>query len=272
VKLVRLVTPILAMFAFSTVSSAQTSEDLSSFNVIALENLELFDSQTEGRILSFKDASISHYSIGGVMTPDTRRCDLIAAENLRFTDGSIYSGAICYGLTASVFNVGTLTYSRRQLPDLSVIRASINSLNSQLSDAFATENFEQVTEVANGTIQLSSTRAGQNLFQIQSSSLNGVSQIDINGSQDALTVIKITGQEVDLSSVGFKLTNATAENILWFLPEARSINLSRLNFQGSILAPEAHFELFEGRHNGTVIARSIAGNGFFQYRPMSKKF
>ncbi len=122
------------------------------------------------------------------------------------------------------------------------------------------------TSVNAGAVTFSGIYAATNIFDISASELaqaNGIN-IDIPAGSDA--IINVIGfGDLTLPNVPF---NFDPSHTLWNLDLFTSINTS--SFSGSIIAPNADVTFCSGLFMGTLIAKSLSGNGEFNSAPLQR--
>ena len=64
-----------------------------------------------------------------------------------------------------------------------------------------------------------------------------------------------------MQNFGTNLFNTSKQNILYNFYEATQLSSSSFSFQGSVLAPKADYNFTNGNLEGTLIAKSVSGNG-----------
>lgn len=226
----------------------------------------------QGRVAAGGDVRVQGITVGTnpPLTPDTNRADLVAGRNLTVDGGggSIPYGRGTYGGTLTA--TGTLNalggLHQAQPPfDFAAEVATIRERSAQWADL-----------PANGTIggpgsydiRFTGTNATRNVFAVTAAALQGYGQITIDVPPGSTTLINVSGSSFTSALYRMVLVGATPETVVWNFPLATSVHqASGLEWQGTLLAPNAAANLSNGQLHGQLLAASAAiGNeGVFHH-------
>ncbi|MGW2398276.1 choice-of-anchor A family protein [Kitasatospora sp. NPDC001664] len=152
--------------------------------------------------------------------------------------------------------------------------AKLRAASTQLAAAPA--NGKAVTD--GNALRLTGTDQKLNHFVVPAEQLEKAKEVHLTVPAGAVTVVTVTGGSYDQAkagTTGFLLNGvlddklqsvaggAVREKLLWNFPTATQVVKNSGNaWPGSVLAPNAHFDLGKGGPvNGSVIAKSLVGTG-----------
>lgn len=161
-------------------------------------------------------------------------------------------------------SLSSVTLAAGPTPTSAELTAAIE-VSSQM--AAAPPNSQAV--IQGSSITLLAQSDGPNLFQIASTDLAAARTLEIQGSFSAFVMINITGgPSVQMQDLTMSLSGGVApHHILFNFPEARSLDLSQVNFDGAVLAPLASVSLSSGAMDGQVVASSFSDGGTVNFDP-----
>lgn len=237
-------------------------------NLLAFESVNLFRSRIEGPVSVLRDAVFSDYLIGSTLIPSADACHVLVGGYLSFSRGSVPTGTVCVGEGSNLNGVGLLGQPRRLRPNYYEDFRISEEMRLWVQSLFA-------HGAAWGTVQdeiiaLNATRSNSiNLFEIPISSLNRASEIRISAAPEAKLIIKVNASSVSFNSIGIKLFGVAPSQVLWYFPQTELLSLSRVEFQGSIMAKNANLDFTDGKIHGSAIVKSAWGNGEYLYNPFN---
>ncbi|WP_020468685.1 choice-of-anchor A family protein [Zavarzinella formosa] len=243
------------------VPSASDLGAATDFNLVALNNIDVHDSDVEGRVTVGNDAAIKSYGIGDKL-PDSfgTRDDLIVGHDLTYQYGQVFKGNIVYGDTGVLDGVGTPNGTVRQEANVFDFAAASADLTAK-STQWGGEDPNGLTSVRHGNITMRGMNPTLDFFTLTQAQLDGATSIVLKAPATATVIINVPDGSVDIKNLGFSLRGIAANHVLWNFPEATDINISGVGLKGSFLAPQANFNFNNGQITGTVIANNYAGNG-----------
>lgn len=231
------------------------------FNLVAFNDIDVFNSDVEGRVAVGDDATIKSYGIGDKLTNSIgTRDDLIVGHDLAFQYGQVFNGNIVYGNAGSLTGVGTPNGSTRQQANVLDFAALSVDLMAK-SSTWGAEAPNGLTSERFDNLYLRGTHPTLDIFTLTPEQLDGAKSIKIKVPATATVLINVPGDAATIKDLGLLLKGAASERILWNFPDATEVNVSGVGLEGSFLAPNAQFNFNNGQIKGTVIADTFAGNG-----------
>lgn len=264
--------------SFSSWADASLLGDAAGYNVFVFGDMNVKQSDAQGRIAVGGNFTASNYSIG--LLADPSQYSLVSGGNVDFQTGAILNGGIFaqgdvylenYGISGDVDSNGTITVgsggtiagtstANAGLPSPIDFTASLNNL-SNLSSNLSTKTANGSTTVTSwGSIILQGNDQ-QNYFNINGDDLNAASSLTLNIGADDTAIVNISGTNLAFGSMGWNITSGNANNILFNFYEASTLTIRNIGLSGSVLAPLAALDFNSGQITGTVITASIDGTG-----------
>ena len=237
------------------------------FSAFILRNLTAFNSDIQGRVAVGGNANITAYAVGDRLSDsDGGRDDLIVGGNLNFTNGQVFFGNVVYGGTGTFDMFGHPNGSIRQAAALLDFNAATAELNA-LSHGYAALAQNGTVRNQFGTIILTGTNTGQNVFNVPASMLWDAFDLIIRTPAGSSALVNITGTDARMQFMGFHLEGVSKENVILNFPQATNLTFQGIGIFGNVLAPWAHVEFSNGQLNGTMVACSWSGYGQINYEP-----
>ena len=236
------------------------------FNAFILHDLNAYQSDIQGRVAVGGNASFTAYGLGDqLVDSDGMRNDLIVGGNLTFTNGQVFFGNVVYGGTGTFDHFGHPNGSVHQgtLIDFGAAAAALQSL----ADSYAALAPTGTTQNRFGTIVLTGSNAGQNVFNVPASMLWNAFDLIINTPAGSTAIVNITGAEARMQFMGFHINGVSKENVILNFPQATSVTFQGIGIFANVLAPRAHVEFSNGQLNGTLVADSWNGQGQINFNP-----
>ncbi len=112
----------------------------------------------------------------------------------------------------------------------------------------------------NGVLSLTGTNATLDVFDITGSQLSDIKDFTLTAPAGATAVINVTGSSVTFANSGYSLYGISENHVLFNFTDAKSIILSGISLQASILAPNATINGTYGNVDGSVVASALNGN------------
>jgi choice-of-anchor A domain-containing protein len=236
------------------------------FNVFVLGALNQSVTDVQGRVAAGGDAHLTDYGVGDGLTNSAgQRDDLVVGGALTYTRGQVFNGNVVTGGTASLTGVGLPNGTARQGTPVD-FTAAAGQLTG-LSAAWAALAANGVASVANGSLSLTGTDPALDVFAVSGSQLASASGLTITAPAGATVLVNVSGSAGQLQSLGMSVSSTDRQHVLFNFPAASTLTLGGVSFQGSILAPLADVTFNNGNLEGTLIARSLTGNGEFHNFP-----
>jgi choice-of-anchor A domain-containing protein len=258
------------------------------YNVFVLGDLSQSNTDTEGRVAVGGTVSYSNFTVCAkdICSTASPQEALKVGGDLNATGGTIKGnvnvgggatttgttivGKVSTGGTASInagnqgaTPTGGVTQNVAGLKtDIDSFFATSSAYLNALSSDLASKAGTTVAKDAYGAITLSNLSSGLNVFNLNSSDLGGASSFSIASGtpSDATVVVNLLGnQNVSIQNFGFNYNGFSRQRVLFNLPDAVSVALTQMGFQGSFLAPRATFTGNNGNIDGTLIVQSLTG-------------
>lgn len=120
-----------------------------------------------------------------------------------------------------------------------------------------------------GTLTLTGSNSGLNVFSINASQLGSASAVNITAPGGSTVLVNVTGSGTVNVATNFALNGIGQSGVLFNFGNFSTVNLNSTSFKGSILAPFATLSVNNGNVEGTAIANNITttNSGEFHYYP-----
>ena len=257
------------------------------WNVVVMGDLNLMNTDSEGRMVIGRDATLQNFGVASSYPNDPSRIDLAVGRDLNAVNVGINHGSATYGRNLS----GTLT---NPLPNGTLTRATTPFDVGALFEALAIRSSFWADLDPEGTISgpeygaltLQGTNATRNVFTLSASKLASAQEIRIRVPFGATTLINVTGKTYASSTVSaIAYWNGSAyvqlqnhglppeletlrTKTVWNWPDATDVDLGpNTAWQGTILAPRAVVHLGYQQVNGPIVAGALYGTGETHIHP-----
>lgn len=264
---------------------APARAELENYLVFARDGIQGQQSDFQGRTGSLGSISLAHFEIVG---------DLVAGESIRISDASVRGTLRAPYVQAT--RVGGYRALRRDsgaTASLARAAAELNSVAQRLSSYAATTQAVEATDSVYACDSTRGSRRGERgvnycsltsrevrgwkisatraveVVDLDAANLTGGALILEGGGQSSL-LIRVRGDSVDFRRVGIFLRGGlTASQVVFYFPEARSLNLSdsggavdpatgaMLGIPGSVVAPHATVEFADVLVTGQVLVANL---------------
>ena len=137
-----------------------------------------------------------------------------------------------------------------------------------ISNALANSTNGNIYGLGTGSLTFECTNPLVCYFNISASDLETAGLFTINAPNDRTVVINVTGdnsndKDLNIDNMGFNLIGGIqSTNILYNLMGFESITMHNIGLPGSILAPNAEVNFYEGHIIGTLMADSLIGGSW----------
>ncbi len=115
-----------------------------------------------------------------------------------------------------------------------------------------------------GTLTLTGTAQGLNVFNVSADQWSSSHTKDINFAPGSRALINISGESVT-NAGGLFLSSGDRENVLFNYFEATAVLHSGFLLEGSVLSPFADWQASGGGINGVGILKSLTGTNGFEF-------
>lgn len=241
---------------------------LQAFSVFVNGDIDAGFSNTRGRMAAAGSVSLESYSVGGALTYQCSRTDLLVGQDLTFKDGQVERGRITYRGTSSLSNVGVACgqfQSSSEFVNFDEIFAKLNNTAYNIDSHLPTG----VTSTpSSNTISFKGYLAQKNYFKIDADTIATTTNIYIDIPTNASATISVSGTTVTIQSLSIQISDTTdPQRILWNMFEATTVNVGHVTLIGSILAPHGFLSLDTGSVLGSVAGLSFSGGASIEYSP-----
>ncbi|HEV8631119.1 MAG TPA: choice-of-anchor A family protein, partial [Thermoanaerobaculia bacterium] len=237
------------------------------FNLFLFESLQQNSSKTGGRLAVGGDAQLNSYNVGEDL-PGIGGNVVVVGGHLTFNQGTVRHGDVVYGLPSTLQGVNIPEGVARQgtAIDFAAQRTSLQQLSTSLGSLAANGN----TTVGPGMpIELTGSNATLNVFSVAGTDLTNASGITITAPAGSSVLINVTGTAIVVQNFTFSMSGVTRGEVMFNFPQATSFIAQNLTIQGSLLAPRAVVQLNNGEIRGTLVARTLQGNGQTSHGPFN---
>jgi choice-of-anchor A domain-containing protein len=222
------------------------------FNLFAVNGAITGLRDTDGPVASSGTTNLSYFSLN---IKRREPLALLSQGGNNLTSGSIY-GAVQY---SHHFTDGNVTYFDAPRPsaatspfpiDFATTRAKLAAMSQALKayDAIpATKAF--------GTVTFTGSDPELNVFSIPASMLTGTTAYSFMVPALSNIIVNVSGTSPAFANAGMG-GNMTFGRVVWNFPDATTLQISSMAFNGAILAPNAAANFNNGSISGTVVVGS----------------
>lgn len=245
------------------------------YNVFVLQNMNMSNTDAEGRVAAGGNVTLQNYGIGGSiipLPPFGTDPSFVIGGNVNVGSGSNFSGNTVRSAASSV-----ISYSMGNPNGAFIIGEPINFEDEaaylKCASAFwGTQSATGTASVLFGALTLTGTDPDLNVFEINANdvagsglSLSQLNGIDIVAPTNSTVLINVTGTTIAFGSYqifrnGVTATRPDARSILWNFPQAATWTNSTTAIYGSVLAPFADAVTTFSQINGNIVFNSFTGN------------
>lgn len=263
----RLAMTLAATLLVAAVSPAQAGlvGAAANYNVFVFNNFTSANSDTEGNLAAGGNVNISNYSvassIAGNSSQSPNAARLVAGGTVTATNGGVGNGQ-----NGAVYSVGGASLTSFTATGGSFVQSLVNFSTSQsqyqnLSTAWSGLATTGTTSSAYGTVNLSGTNIGLNVFSLNGSTLTGSNTINITAPSNSTVLINVSGTGEFFQNGQVFLTGVDPSHVIYNFYNSTAVTLTgSKNPMGSILAPWAAVTGGYGALYGQLIASSFSGN------------
>lgn len=259
-----------AAFLQSSVElNAQTLGAASDYNYFVFGNVNMSNSDVEGRAAIGGSATFQNYGVGNKLNSATAGDSLVTGGSLNWTNGQLFNGDAVYGGSASFTGVGFPNGSASQgsAIDFGSAQSYLTDLSGSISGFGANGSYINYY----GGLQFVGTDLALNTFYVGANDFNAAHGIVIDAPQNSTVVINIGGQSVNFDNLGISFRDQNNDGsgitdrtrVLYNFYEATTLSIGGISVQGSILAPNADVTFSNGNVEGTLVSKSLTGSGEF---------
>lgn len=280
----KLITSLTALLGTVMIANASLLGVAGEYNAFAFEDIDVKYSDAQGKVAAGGNVTIeSGYSVGEKSQPSTY--SLISGGNVTYktnSNGTIFNGGIYAAGNVDIHNGVTVNGDVTANGTLSNAGATIRgntNVGQNIANPIDFESIENSLKTISKDLSLNATNAlienryggtfltgtqDINYFNIDASLINDAWGFHLDMDENSVAIINVYGDYVDFSDMGFNISaDAKAENILFNIVDASNVNIRGVGFKGQIVATNADIDFNNGHIDGSMIAKSISGNGQF---------
>ena len=228
------------------------------FDIFALADIDLLRVNTEGPIAGGGQLKMESFNVTLEEDLSAGQDTIIAGEHLEAANGVVNHGNAVFGETGLVdptVYFADSSHAPRQASPLDF--SSISSELQGLAVAWGLVPQTGQVEADDGRLQLVGDNLDLNIFTIDHNQLEDISAIQFETPPGAFALLNVKGGAIEKTSFGVELQGVTERGVLVNFFEATDLSLSAVNFETSILAPNADVSISQMFVAGNVVARSI---------------
>ena len=245
------------------------------YNVFVFGDLNMSNTDAEGRVAVGGNATLSNYGVGAGITPlPPANVDpsFVVDGDLNVTAGSNASGNTVINPDSTIITY-TMGNPNGQLITGTPIDFAAEGQYLKCASAFWSTLLPNGTgQVIFGQLNLTGTDTALNVFSLDSSNLygSGFSLTQLNGINiiaplESTILINVDGTAIQYGNYqifrnGVTATRENARHIVWNFPQALTWSNSTTAIYGSVLAPFAAANTTYSQINGNIIFDSYSGH------------
>jgi choice-of-anchor A domain-containing protein len=261
-----------AVLAASTLASfaCSGSAQATNYNVLVFGDFTNTNADVEGALAAGGNINLSSFAVGSALGNSANgENTLVAGKSITFNNGQLDHGNAVAG-TAVSGNFNDAHGSK--IVGNAMDFAAAKRLYDGYSTTAAAMAVTGTTTYYNwGGLFLTGTQSGRNVFDVDGSTIGVLNTLNLSIPTDSYAVINWTGSTASFANMGFNVNGVDSSQILFNFPDATSLTLTGVGFDGSILAPSANVKFSNGQMNGQLIAQSLfgTGGGEFHNKPLN---
>jgi len=237
-----------------------------SFNAFFCDDFNSQYSDSHGKIAAGGDVSLNGYGVASRLASQPDNATLVVGGDLSYVQGKLFVGSALVGGSTNNVNQ-SVVYGLEN--GASIQQGATSSIDFD-------DEFAQLRLLSNTLAQAPSTGTveyryggvyitGDCSSQTQVFNLNGQTTLNSNHlvmncvPHNATILFNIDGQTAGFKNIGLGQLRNQAPQILYNFHQANTVQLTHVGIEGTVLAPNAHFDNPRGQINGTVIGKSWNG-------------
>ena len=281
-------TAALATLGWAAPGLAFSLGSASGYNVFVLGDYDMQSTDIWGKLAVGGSLTADTFGIGTQLTGDEHGTTLAVGGDVTLSNGKVYGDAV-YGGTATVAqDVGFefLDENGAIIRPASLTQGSsldFESINNELK-SIATSISQSASSAMGGVtleeygsettlVTLTGSDSSQNVFNLTGDLFSSLRKLTFDVPDTSEIIVNVSGTAASVSDFDFYFGDESCEggnnqwcrdrasNILFNFSDAELLDITRVGFVGSILAPYADIDFNNGHINGTLVAGSLAGDG-----------
>ncbi|MEO1593140.1 MAG: choice-of-anchor A family protein [Cyanobacteria bacterium J06632_22] len=259
----------------------------SDYNVFVLGDYDMQSTDIWGKLAVGGSFTADTFGVGTQLRGDSHGTTLAVGGDVTLSNGKVYGDAV-YGGNADVAdNVGfefldennriirRASLTQASSLDFGAIGTELKSIAQSVSQSAAGAIDGVMTEVYGDVslVTLKGSDTERNIFNLTGDLFSSLRKLTFDVPDTAEIIVNVSGSSANISDFDFYLgdescgggSNARcldrASNVLFNFADAELLDITRVGFIGSILAPKADVDFNNGHINGTLVAGSLSGTG-----------
>lgn len=194
---------------------------------------------------------------------------IVTGGDLDFRNGTIYGNILHQGSFTKVDsgNIVNGTYTKGSLIDFEAARSYYQNLADKLADVTPNGTYE----LKDRGIYLSGDGTGKDAlvnFKIPFEDFNQAGWTNVDNLSGKNMIYTITGKTVTVNKAfGLPKQVNGGDHVIYNFPDAKAVNISGVEINGSVLAPLAVLNFTNGQIHGNVIAAQLNAKSLIDVKP-----
>ena len=185
----------------------------------------------------------------------------VVGGDLSLTTGTVYGDLEVGGLAAVAADVTLAGGSLGTAVSVDFVLAKAQL--QRLSAGLAAESPTATASLAAwGELQVVGSDSSLNIIAADGADLVGASGLMVSAPAGSTVVVNLTRASV-IENLSPVFVGVDPAQVLFNLPDATALSLTNLGWQSAVLAPRAAVTFTNGAYAGTLVARSLSGDGHF---------
>jgi choice-of-anchor A domain-containing protein len=272
------------IFVICVTASAADLGVANPYNLFILGNHTSSWTDVQGRVAVGGNATYNGFDVAGMVPPNPAQSVLVVGGSLSFTGGMIRNGGVNTGgntilrnLTVTGGNVvsgGSVTISQATVngavlqnqPNavpIDFVGAAISLTNN--STFWGSQTANSVVSNQFGTLYFNGTNPNLNIFSVSGQLLGNCYGVNISAPAGSTVLINVSGASGAMPNVGYNITGTDRGHVVYNFFQATTLTIGQS--QGAVFAPQAAASFPYGEAVGTVVVKSLTGNGQININP-----
>lgn len=256
----KLLLSILFLSSAVTTAHASLIGPAADYNAFVFGDFISSNTDSQGNLAVGGNVNLQNYSVASQISGNAAQ--LVAGGTVTVTNGGVGNGqnGVIYtnnapSLTGFTANGGVVI--PQTLVDFSAAQSQYQSLSGSLAALAANGN----TSVTFGTLNLTGSATGLNIFTVDGSDITNTNTVNISVNSGSTVLINVTGSGQTFQNGQVVLSGVDAAHVFYNFSDATSLTLAgSKNPLGTIFAPFANVTGGFGALDGQLIAQSFNGN------------
>ncbi len=112
-----------------------------------------------------------------------------------------------------------------------------------------------------GAIKMTGTHPDLNIFEFNSAQMGSAVSIELHAPASSTVLINVTGASVTFKNFQMNYSGIDRSRVIYNAHQALDVEVTSIQFEGSLLAPKAHVHFHAANIMGSLFAKSVEGNG-----------